>query len=124
MTILQIEILRQRRQMAGRKGQSWASPQTFRSQPHPLPRWRHSRLNPSFKLPFNRTEPGETRCRFGKACVPSDRILPGDNFTDILISLMSKQVKDHKVKFKSQVSWRKLSGLKREDRKKEGEKAT
>lgn len=75
----------------------------------------------SFKSPFNSKEPGETNCCFAKACVISDQTLQRLHLTDILISKMSKHVKDHEVKIKSQVSWRKLSGLKN-DRKKEREK--
>ena len=37
---------------------------------------------------------------------------------------MSKHGKDHEVKIKSRVSWRKLTGLKKEDRKKEIKKQT
>ena len=104
------------------KWRSRARTQTFRSLPHPLPRWRDSKLNPSFKSPFNSKEPGETNRCFGKVCVISDQTLLRVHLTDILISKMSKHVKDHEVKIKSQVSWRKLSGLKKEDRKKEREK--
>ena len=56
-----------------------------------------------------------------KPCVISDQTLLRVHLTDISISKMSKHVKDHEVKIKSQVSWRKLSGLKKEEREKEKE---
>ena len=43
-----------------------------------------------------------------KPCVISDQTLLRVHLTDISISKMSKHVKDHEVKIKSQVSWRKL----------------
>lgn len=84
-------------------------------------RWRDWRPNPSFKSPFNSKQPGQTNHGFGKACVISDQTLLRVHLTDILISKMSKHVKDREIKIKSQVSWRKLSGLKKEDREKEKE---
>lgn len=82
-------------------------------------RWRDWRPNPSFKSPFNSKQPGQTNHGFGKACVISDQTLLRVHLTDISISKMSKHVKDREVKIKSQVSWRKLSGLKKEDRERE-----
>lgn len=84
-------------------------------------RWRDWRWNPSFKSPFNSKQPGETNRGFGKACVMSDQTLPRVHLTDISISKMPKHAKDREVKIKSQVSWRKLSGLKTEEREKEKE---
>lgn len=54
-----------------------------------------------------------------KPCVTSDQTLLRVHLTDTSISKMSKHVKDREVKIKSQVSWRKLSGLKKEERERE-----
>lgn len=53
-----------------------------------------------------------------KVCVISAHTPLGDRLTGVLISKMSKHVKDREVQIKSQASWRKVSVLKREDRKK------
>lgn len=78
-----------------------------------MPRLRESKLNLSFKYPFNRKQTGNIII-YSKVSVISDQTLLGDNLTDVLISKMSKHVKDHEVKIKSQVSWSKLSGLKKD----------
>lgn len=96
--------------------------QTFWFSPHPVPRLTDSKLNPSFKSSFNRKQTGRTNHCFGKVCVRSDQMLQGGNLTDGLISQMSKHVKDHEVTIKSQVSWRKLSGIKKRQNKRNEKK--
>lgn len=84
---------------------------------------RDLKLKPSFKSPFHRKQTGKTNRYFGKVCVITDPTPPGDHLTDISISRMSKHIKDHEVKIRSQVGWRKLSDfLKEYRRKKEREK--
>lgn len=73
MVFSQTERLRQRRQTAS----SAPSSSKWRSQmrTHPTPRLRHSKLNPSFKSPFNRKQTGKTNCCFGNVCIISDQTL-------------------------------------------------
>lgn len=78
------------------------------------------KAKPIFSVPLQQ-KTGQTNCCFGKVCVICDQTLVGDHLTDVLISKLSKHVKDHEVKIKSQMSWRKLSHLKKEDRKKRNE---